>query len=356
MLKLLERYIAKTIISSTLLTASIITAVLFLINLLSEMRGVGKGDYGFLQAVFHTVLQLPNAIYQFSPLLILIGTLLGLSALAAARELAVMRAAGFSIWQITRATLVAAFCLTIAMTFLGEMLGPSLSFRAEVRKENAEHPGQAIVTSKGAWFHVGNNFLHVGEVVNRELLKQITWFEFDENQHLLATYYVEKFRYIDKTWWMFNGVGTAFYPEQTKHLAFTKKPLNIAFNANLLNVGLVDPNQMPINRLRKFSRYLQENGIHSTAYRFEFWRRILQPITTLVMVLLAIPFVFGNIGTASIGKRITLGILIGFAFYLLNAMSGQLAIVYQLPEWFAALLLPCAFGALGIFLVFRTKQ
>lgn len=356
MLTLLSRYIAKTILVSTGLTAAIITAILFLINLLSEMRGVGKGDYGFLQAIFHTLLQLPNALYQFSPLLVLIGTLIGLSTLAASRELAVMRAAGFSIWQITCSTLMAALCLTLAITLLGEVMGPSLSFKAEVRKENAEHPGQAIVTNKGAWFHVGNNFIHVGEVVNRELLKQVTWFQFDEEQQLLATYYVDKFRYIDKTWWMFQGAGTAFYKEQTKHLAFVKKKLTFEFNPNLLNVGLVDPNQMPLGRLRKFSRYLGENGIQATAYRFEFWRRILQPLTTLVMVLLAIPFVFGNIGTATIGKRITLGILIGFAFYLLNAMAGQLAVVYQLPEGLAALLLPATFGILGIILVLKTKQ
>src|SRR4026209_1259138 len=105
MITLLKRYIAKTIVSSTLLTALVIVSVLFIITLLGELKNMGEGDYGLMQAFVYVLLRLPNDIYQFSPMLVLLGSIVGLSILSSHRELSVMRAAGFSIRNIIYATL-----------------------------------------------------------------------------------------------------------------------------------------------------------------------------------------------------------------------------------------------------------
>ena len=34
---------------------------------------LGEGDYGFLQVVMHELLNLPHEIYQFFPMLVLLG-------------------------------------------------------------------------------------------------------------------------------------------------------------------------------------------------------------------------------------------------------------------------------------------
>ncbi|RDI42677.1 LPS export ABC transporter permease LptG [Aquicella lusitana] len=353
MIKVLERYIAKTTIISTMLVALIITSILFLITLLGELKNIGEGDYSIAQAFFYVLMRLPNEFYHFSPMLLLLGSIVGLSILSSHRELAVMRAAGFSIRRIVYSVLLAALALVLAISIVGEWIAPSLSYKAEMHKESAKNGGQVVVTGAGVWFHVDNNFIHVQQVVGRQLLEGVTRYQFNDKHQLQAAYFAKKLSYRDNQWRMSDVVKTSFYPERTKSQLFTEAAWDLKFNSNLLNVGLVEPSDMSLPKLVKFARYLHQNGLQSSEYQYEFWQRIFQPFISLVMIFLAIPFVLGAFSTSTLGWRIVIGILVGFVFFISNAFLGQLCIVFQVPAVLAAFLPLAAFLVFGLFLFNR---
>ena len=351
MLTILKRYIAKTIVNSTAMAALVIISVLFIITLLGELKDIGKGDYGFVQAFLYVLLRAPNDIYQFSPLLVLLGSMIGLSILSSHRELAVMRAAGFSIQQIIRATLGIALLIILIVSLMGEWIAPSLSHKAEMHKENAQNAGQAVVTARGVWFHVDNNFIHVQHVIGRSLLEGVTRYQFDDMHRLQVAYYAKTLTWKDNQWTMNDVVKTEFYPERTRSHAYPNAPWDLKFNANLLNVGQVNPNDMSLPRLLHYSHYLEQNGLQASAYKHNFWQRIFQPLASLIMIFLALPFVLSTLSTATLGWRIVIGVLVGFSFFIMNALLGQMCIVYQVPVMFAALLPLVVFGAAGMLLM-----
>lgn len=350
MVRILERYIAKTLLLSTAMTALILMSVLFIMNLLGELKDIGQGDYGLAQAVFYVFLRLPNVFYQFSPLLLLIGSIIGLSLLSSHRELAVMRTSGFSIRQIIWSVLCAAFLLVMAVSILGEGIGPRLSSKAEIRKENAQNAGQAVVTSAGVWFHVNNNFIHVEHVIDRQRLEGVTRYQFDDQHRMQAAYYAKTMLLQNDQWRMHDVLKTTLYNDRAKSQALPVVDLNLKINTNLLNAGLVEPGEMSLSRLLKFAQYLEQNGLQSSEYRFEFWQRVFMPVISLIMIFLAIPFVLGAFSAASLGWRLMVGAITGFTFFILNAFLGQLCVVYQVPALFAALLPLLGFAALGVFL------
>jgi lipopolysaccharide export system permease protein len=350
MIKILERYIAKTTIVATGLAALIIISVLFLMSLLGEVKNIGEGDYSIQQAFFYVLMRLPNELYQFSPMLILLGSIMGMSMLSTYRELAVMRASGFSIRRIIFSVLCAAFLLILAISFLGEWIAPNLSYKAEVYKENARNSGQAVVTATGVWLHVDNNFIHVDNIVGRQLLEGVTRYQFDDKHHLLAAYYAKTLSFQQQQWQMKDVVKTSFYHDRTKSQFFPQAEWTLKFNANLLNIGLIDPKQMTLPKLAKFARYLEQNGLQASGYQYNFWQRIFQPFAALIMVFLAIPFVLGALSTSTLGWRIIVGIMVGFIFFISNAFLGQLCIVYQLPAVLAASFPLIVFGIFGLFL------
>ncbi len=350
MIKILQRYIGSTIANATGLVCLIITGILSLILLLRELKNIGEGDYGLGEAIFYMVLRLPNELYQFSPMLILLGCIIGLSILSSHRELAVMRASGFSIKQIIVSVLGSAFLLILLITALGEWAGPSLSSKAEVRKENAQNGGQTVVTATGVWFHVDNNFIHVQHVVGRQLLEGVTRYQFNNDEQLQAAYYAKSMELKNGEWQMKEVSKTTFYPERTKSEFLKEAEWGVKFNHNLLNVGLVEPDQMSLPKLAKMASYLKRNGLQASEYQFDFWKRIFQPLASLVMIFLAIPFVLGALSATTMGWRIMAGILAGFGFFILNAMLGQLCIVFQFPPIAAAFLPPLLFAFLGILL------
>lgn len=353
MMNIITRYIGKTVALATGLSSLIIASVLLLIPLLTELKNIGEGDYGLVEAILYVFLRLPNALYQFSPMLMLLGSIIGLSILSSHKELAVMRAYGFSTGKIMYSVLVAVFLLTLGISMIGEWIAPDLSYHAGVRKENARNAGQAVVTAAGIWLHVDNNFIHIRHVIGRHLLEGVTRYEFDDNHQLQAAYYAKKLTLENKHWQMYDAVKTMFYKDRTKSQAFPQAEWNLKFNPTLLKVGLVEASEMSLPKLAKFSHYLVQNGLQATEYQFEFWRRVLQPLASVVMIFLAIPFVLGALSTVTIGWRILAGIVTGFAFFIFNALLGQLCIVYQLPAILAALLPLLVFSVLGVLLTNR---
>jgi lipopolysaccharide export system permease protein len=350
---ILERYIAKTMLLATGLASLILIGIVLLMSLLAEFKNIGEGDYGLSQAFLYVFLQLPNTLYQFSPIFILLGSMLGFYYLSAQNELAVMRASGFSLGRIIYSALCAAIILIISITLVGEGIGPSLSYRAEINKENAQNAGLAVVTAAGMWLHVDNNFIHIEHVVNRRLLEGVTRYQFDAERRLQAAYFAKTLTMHNNAWIMHDVMKTNFYFERTKSEALKQAPWDLKFNANLLNTGLVAPKDLSLPKLAKFSRYLLQNGLQASEYQFNFWQRLLEPLSSLVMVLVAIPFVLGLGSAVTLSFRLLIGMMMGIAFILLNAFLGELCIVYQLPAPFAALITPLIFASLGIFLLKR---
>lgn len=350
MRKILERYLAKTIISATLVTALIITTLLFVMSLLGEFKSLGEGDYGLSAALLYVLFRMPLSIYQFSPMLILLGCIIGLSILASHRELAVMRASGFSMQRIIFSVFSAALILILIISVVGEFTGPWLGHRAEIYKENAQNAGQAVVTTSGVWIHVDDNFIHVDHVVGNQLLEGVTRYQFDDSHHLLSASYAKTMTNDDGKWVMHDAVKTSFSTNRTRSATFVNLPWDLEFNTHLLSVGMQEPSEMSLPKLAKFSRYLEENGLQSSQYRFEFWARLFTPLASLVMIFLAIPFVLGTFSQSALGWRLVVGVIAGFAFFILDAFLGQLCIVYQVPPVIAAFIPILIFAIMGIFL------
>lgn len=353
MFKILERYIARTMVVTTSMTAIVLMSVVFIMSFLGELKDMGQGDYGFIQAVVYVLMRLPNDFYQYASILILLGSIIGLNVLSSHRELTVMRAAGFSTYQIIRSVLMAAFAMVLLISFLGEFVGPHFSAKAEIRKENAQNAGQAVITSAGVWFHVDNNFIHVDHILDRQKLQGVTRYQFDDQHRLLASYYAKSMVNQGKGWVMQDVVMTRFSDNRTQSSAVSNMPLNLVLNTNLFNKGLLDANEMSLPRLFKFAAYLERNGLQASEYRFGFWSRLLMPLSTLVMIFLAIPVVLSGMGSSQLGSRVLLGIVVGFSFFILNALLGQFCIVFQVPPLTAALLPLLLFVSLGVYLTRR---
>jgi lipopolysaccharide export system permease protein len=350
---ILHRYIAKTIMAATALVVLVMVALVFLINFLDEMKDVGTADYGFWQAFIHVLLEFPRTLYQFFPMLMLMGGVIGLGVLSSNRELVVMRTAGFSVYRIALAVMSAALLITFVATGIGEGIVPKAHHVAQVRKQSEQSGGQAVSTLSGVWIHDGNNFLQISRVMGLHHLENVTRYQFDAAHHLLATYYVSALDLVKGKWLLHNMVKTTFANNKTKSEHMAETTWDLALNPNLLTVGLVEPGELSLPTLLNYTKHLQHNGLQASDFQWEFWKRVFQPLTTMVMILLAIPFVLGFSRTVTMGWRVLFGIVFGFIFYILNAFLGQFSVVFQFSPFVAAILPTCLFALIG--LIFAAK-
>jgi lipopolysaccharide export system permease protein len=351
-MNLLDRYIVRTVIQATALVTLVVIGLIFLINFLGELRDIG-GDYTFLQAFIHVVLELPHNLYQFFPMLVLLGGILGLGVLASHQELMVMRSSGVTLLRFAVTAMVAAILMFLVAVIIGEGIAPRATFMAESMKKSALNGGQAIATTEGVWIHEGNNFLHIDQVIGRHHLEGVTRYEFDSAHRLLAAYYAESLDYEHKQWQLHNVVKTTFTANQAHSQVMAMTTWNLVLNPNLLNVGYIEPNEMSLHSLKEYIQQLEKNGLQASQFQLEFWKRVFQPLTIIVMMLLAVPFVLRAPRAVTMGWRVLYGISLGFIFYIFNAFFGQFSIVFQFSPILAAIFPTLLFAVLGYVFAWR---
>lgn len=350
----LYRYIAKTILLATAFISLIVVALIFMMNLFNEASEIGTGDYGFLQALCYVALTLPRVFYQFFPMLVLLGGVLGLGILASNQELMVMRASGLSMGKIAMATFIAAAILISVTTLMGETLAPAASLFANQYKKIAENSGQAVTTESGTWIHQDNYFYHIENVVRRDHLEGVTRYVFNNKHQLLSVDHADLLDFKQNQWVIQNLIHT----DVTTQRILSQKMAHGVWRGSdlhpsLVSVGFQEPEDISLLKLARYSNSLMHNGLQAVPFQFEFWKRMLQPLTTLVMLLLSLPFVFALPRASNLGVRIVIGVLIGFLFYILNALLGQISLVFQWSPLVAALLPSILFGMGGVMLMLR---
>ncbi len=128
-MRLLGNYIGKTIAGHILAVMLVLLSLYFFSTFVTEITEVGKGKYQIFDALQFSIMLLPRQVYELFPLVALMGTMLGLGALANTSELTVMRAAGISVPQIMREILKIGAVLVVIAAILGEVIAPAAGKR-----------------------------------------------------------------------------------------------------------------------------------------------------------------------------------------------------------------------------------
>lgn len=354
-MKLIPRYISITVIGTILLILLILMGLELLISFIGELSSIGTGNYGLLQALRFILLDMPHQLYNFFPMAGLIGSLLGLGVLANQSELIVMQASGFSKGQITLTVIKVALVMVAIAMVLGEVVAPFSEHAANKVRAYAKSSGKALETNQGFWLHKADRFIHIRSVENRRRLLGISSYRFNSQHQLVVATSAKEADYHNHRWQLFDVKESSIDNNKVSSTSYPKLTWNISINPKLLGISGDGPREMSLIQLHHYINYLKENGLRPSLYELNYWKRMIQPFATAVMIFLAIPFVFGSLRTVTMGVRILIGVTVGFSFYILNQFFGPLSLLYQIPPIVGALLPTLLFVIAATVLLFRVR-
>ena len=354
-MKLITRYIARNVLIMTVIVSVAFIGMGFFVALANQFHDIGKGDYTLARAMWYVLLITPHDFYQVFPIAGLLGSLLALGLLANHSELTVLRAAGMSVQQIMLSVVIVVVGMVALVTILGEVYAPKMLNYADTMRALDKNHGQAVATQHGIWLREKNDFIHIGEVSRKGGLSDISRFNFDTENHLQNMVWAEKASYHRGVWSLTNVHQSAFSANHVTTENVANAKWRIRISPSLLKTAQHEPEEMDLRKLYQVMRYKRGNNLEYIDYALPFWQRVLQPLATCVMILLAIPFVFGPLRHVSMGLRIFAGLGVGFSFYLLNQCFVPFSTVFQIPPFFAAITPTVVFLFLGLFLLRRVK-
>jgi lipopolysaccharide export system permease protein len=120
-----------------------------------------------------------------------------------------------------------------------------------------------------------------------------------------------------------------------------------------LDVVTVKPEELSLSGIYDYVNYLKASEQDAARYELAFWRKMTQPLSIAVMMLMALSFVFGPLRSVTMGARIISGIIAGFTFYISSEFFGPLSLVYQIPPVVGAVAPSLLFLVLAIMLLRR---
>lgn len=355
-MKLLDKYIAQTVLASISLVTLMLIGLYGFILFVDQLNDLGKGNYDALHAGWVVLLSLPYQVYLFFPVASLLGCLVGLGMLANHRELIVMRAAGMSITDITWAVFKAALILIMFVTLIGETCVPYLSKLARDVKIQAMSGGEALRTSSGVWMRYHDDFLMLGQVISGGILEDVLQFHFDKKHHLAFARKIDTLTFAQGQWHAQGVHETRIKKNRTYAHTYATMDWEVNLNPKILIVNQSESEEMSLLELHQYLKANKGAKQSLSHFRLAYWQRIMQPITTAVMMILAIPFIFGPLRSSTMGAKLLIGVSVGFGFHLVNRFFAPVSQVFQLPPELAAIAPTLVFALLGLYLMRRIKS
>ncbi len=353
-MRLLDAYIGRSVVVSTLVVLAVLLALFTFIAFVAEMKMVGRGGYGGMQALAYVGLGLPRLVYQFMPIAALVGGLAGLGVLANHSELTVIRAAGVSIGRITLSVFRAALLLIGLAIVMGQWLAPMAERRAQDLRTAALTGQPTLQTREGLWFRDGESFVNIRTMLDSQRLVGLRIYRLDDQQRFRESLKATVARHDAGGWRLVDVLRTRL--DENGGLSVERLdelPWRSTIEPDLLGAVAVRPEHLSIVDLYEYIAFLGENGLDASRYELVFWRQLAMPATTLIMLLLALPFVFGPLRSVSLGLRMLVGVLLGVGFYVFDQISGYVGLVYGLDPLLGTLVSPLAFLALALALLRR---
>lgn len=330
-MRILDAYIGRIIASTTFLTLAVFISVSGIIKFVEQMRAVGRGNYDLAHAALYVLYAIPRDIEIFFPMSALIGGLIGIGMLASNSELVVMQAAGLSRLDIIKSVMKTATLLIFVSMAVGEWLAPQGEATAREIRAQAISGGSLISSKNGVWAKDGDYFVNIGEVLEQGQLKKIQIYRFDEQLKLESWLSAESAIYQENVWVLSNVVNTQLSKETITTTNVEQQQWQSSLTPKKLGVVTVTPESLSVSGLIDYLDYLEANDQDPSRYQLAFWRKLMQPITVAVMLLVALSFIFGPLRSVSMGARIMMGVVTGILFFVCNEVLGSLSLVYQFP-------------------------
>lgn len=336
-MRILDAHIRSALLGMCLIVALALTGITGFVTLVEELDDLGQGQYTLELVGLVAALKLPQLLYEMFPLVVLLGTILGLGGLAAAGELVVMQAAGVSVYRLAWSAGKAGLALGVLAVLLGEFVVPMSKQSADDISSQARF-GQSRSDGRAVWLRQGDQYIRIGELVGDARARDVQVMQVNLNDsRLVRNLAIEEVAYSDGVWQAFDQRSTEIDYGQVRVRQLPAGEWVVDLEPEVLKLFVLRADSLSLRGLLQYIQYLDKNSLDDTAPQYALWKKLAVPLTVMVMVFLAVPFVLGPLRDSGAGQRLFIGVMIGIGFYVLNEVASSLGQVYHWPAPVAAL-------------------
>lgn len=348
-MRILDRYILKSVF---LIFISCIFVFLFLyciIDVLTNLEDILKHHIEISILVQYYLYYLPIMFAQVAPFACLLSTLYTFGRLNHNNEIIAMRSSGLSIFQITKTVIIFGFLVSLFAFWVNDRLVPkSLAMTQKIREHKLWEASKKQKEKKQetldnlCMYGLRNRLFFINKFhTATNSMEGVVILEHDEHQNLTRKIVANKGIYDDGLWKFQNSITYNFDKngqiiDEPQYLEEEIMPIPETPHDFISQRQRLD--LMTIAQLDDYIWKLSRSGATSVIRKLKvsLYQRYASPFTNLIIILLGIPFSLIMRRRATGLSSIGVSILVGFLYYILEAVGMALGMGGVLPPLLAA--------------------
>ena len=343
----LHLYFARKFLMSLVAVLAVFLLFLLMLDVVDQLRQFGGDGLSTGRALQLALLNVPTALYQILPLVVLLATLALYLGLTRTSELVVSRAAGRSALRSLSAPVVAVLAVgLLAVAVLNPMVAAT-SKQYELQKAGLRNDTPSILSLSrgGLWMRQGDAD---GQVVLRAArsnldgtrLFDVTIVGFSADKGPAYRLQAASAELGDGQWQLSQvkrwELGPAIAnPEQAATTA-QSATLPTDLTQDRIRDSFGAPSAIPVWELPEFIRSLEQAGFSAQRHRVWLQMELALPLVFVAMVMIAAGFTMRHTRFGRTGVMVMMALGMGIALYFLRSFAQVLGENGQIPVALAA--------------------
>ncbi|WP_308917321.1 LPS export ABC transporter permease LptG [Jannaschia sp. LMIT008] len=362
----LSLYLARRFAFLTALVTLVFTGLMLPIDLAEQLRRFGDDGATLGDAARLAALNLPGALNQILPLIVILATLALFLSLARSSELVVVRAAGQSGLRAVSAPAAAALVLGIAgLAVVNPIVAATqATYEREAARFANDSTSVLSVDDEGVWLRQGDDD---GQTVIQALRSSLagtvlfdaTFTSFAQDGTPVERIDASRAELRDGDWSLRSAKRWPLAASENPERDAETVPL-LTIPSTLTEDQIRDsfgvPSAIPIFELPRFVARLEAAGFSALAHRMWLQMELASPLMLAAMVLIGAAFTMGHVRAGGTGPLVLLALVLGFGMFFLRDFAQVLGESGQIPVALAAWTPPLAAILLALGIILRLED
>ena len=367
-MRLIDTYISKSIVAVFSSTVLVFCFLYVLIDMASNLNEIIDRKVPIVVLLQYYASFLPIILVQTSSICCLIATLFTFSQLNSCNEIIVLRTAGLNFWQISKPAIIFALLISSFLFWINERYVPQAAVTSEeIRNENiilkVDTERKKKATIKNLTFYgLKNRLFFIDSFDPNTLeLEGITIIGQDNNQNISEKISALKGKWTGIAWKFLQCQITTFAPEiinSPKEIKYyEEKLMDIKETPEDFLKQRLNVTAMNIRQLQEYIHRFSNSGAVKALnnLRVDLHQKIAFPFSNMVIVLVGLPLALMTQRRKALTfTSFGIAVLIGFLFYVFNAVGLAFGKGGLFPPMLAAWLAPLLFLGIALYLI-KTK-
>lgn len=321
---LLSRYITCVWLRLLAICMGSFVSVYLILDMMDKIPRFVRAGGKSADIVHFFLYKLPEIVGQTAAFSILMATLLTLGLLSRNSEITAMRSCGVSLARIAFPMVlmggVASCLLLLNAEFVVPVSYEQMEYveRVKIRKQGIN----AVFKKNNIWFRSDNLILQARlfDPAHQTLIGVTLW-TVDKGMNPVSRLDADRAEFKNGGWTLFQLDHKEFLPGGGfRSSRLNNMAVNLRLRVDDLKVLDNNADNFSYVKLREYADNLRKGGYPAFRYLTLMYSKLATPFSALVMVVLGIPFAMRNSRSGGIAIGIGASVMIGFAYFVVNAI------------------------------------